>query len=306
MLADGRVLRCSRDENAELFSLVIGGYGLVGVILDAELRTVPDDRCRVERAVVPASGLEAAFDARTASDDVAMAYARLDVARGNFLGEAILNVFRRVAPEPGVVPKLREPALDALRRAVFRGSVGSDYGKRLRWDAEKRLEEHVAGATLYRNQLLDDDVTLYEDRSADSTEILEEYFVPNGQMEAFLVQARRILAERHADVLNVTVRRVREDRDCLLRYADRDMTALVFLFHRARTAEADAAAAPTTRALIDAALAEGGRYYLPYRPHATKAQFDAAYPQARRFFELKRKYDPDELFQNQFYLAYGK
>jgi FAD/FMN-containing dehydrogenase len=306
MLADGRIVRCSRGENAELFSLVVGGYGLLGVILDAELRTVPDDRCRVERAVVPTAEFEADLRERTSASDAVMAYGRLDVCADRFLSEAVVNVFRHVDPEPGVVPTLRAPSLAGLRRAVFRGSVGSDYGKGLRWEAETRLEEHLAGAPLYRNQLLDDDVALYEDRSADSTDILEEYFVPQGRMEAFLVEARRILVDAHADLLNVTVRGVREDRDSCLRYADRDMAALVFLFHRARTAEADAAAAPTTRALIDAALGQGGRYYLPYRPHATKEQFAAAYPQARRFFELKRKYDPDELFQNAFYLAYGK
>ena len=41
MLADGTVVRCSRDERRDLFGLVLGGYGLVGVILEAELRVVP-------------------------------------------------------------------------------------------------------------------------------------------------------------------------------------------------------------------------------------------------------------------------
>jgi hypothetical protein len=53
------------------------------------------------------------------------------------------------------------------------------------------------------------------------------------------------------------------------------------------------------------ALAAGGRYYLPYRLHATPAQFRRAYPQADEFFNLKRRYDPQELFQNQFYVKYG-
>ena len=57
--------------------------------------------------------------------------------------------------------------------------------------------------------------------------------------------------------------------------------------------------------MIDAALACGGRYYLPYRLHATPEQFDRAYPQASAFFAKKRTYDPDGVFQNQFYLKYG-
>jgi hypothetical protein len=39
--------------------------------------------------------------------------------------------------------------------------------------------------------------------------------------------------------------------------------------------------------------------------HATREQFRRAYPQAAQFFALKRRYDPDELFQNQFYLKYN-
>src|SRR2546426_7608491 len=42
LLADGRILLVSRDSNPELFSLVIGGYGLYGVILDVTPRVARD------------------------------------------------------------------------------------------------------------------------------------------------------------------------------------------------------------------------------------------------------------------------
>jgi len=61
-----------------------------------------------------------------------------------------------------------------------------------------------------------------------------------------------------------------------------------------------------TQEIIAAALRHDGRYYLPYRLHATKEQFNEAYPQAEDFFKMKRKYDSDELFQNEFYRKYGK
>src|SRR5207245_10358085 len=35
MKADGSVVRCSRSENEEVFSLALGGYGLLGVVFDA-------------------------------------------------------------------------------------------------------------------------------------------------------------------------------------------------------------------------------------------------------------------------------
>jgi len=42
--ATGEVQRCSRGENAELFSLVVGGYGLFGVVVSAVLRLAPRRR----------------------------------------------------------------------------------------------------------------------------------------------------------------------------------------------------------------------------------------------------------------------
>jgi hypothetical protein len=54
MKADSSIAVCSRAENTELFSLVVGGYGLFGIILDSQLRVVPNERCRPESEVLPA------------------------------------------------------------------------------------------------------------------------------------------------------------------------------------------------------------------------------------------------------------
>src|SRR5207237_10295442 len=53
MKADGAIVRCSRTENRELFSLVLGGYGLFGIILDADLRVVADEALRLEQYRLP-------------------------------------------------------------------------------------------------------------------------------------------------------------------------------------------------------------------------------------------------------------
>jgi FAD/FMN-containing dehydrogenase len=44
--ADARVLRCSRSEHPELFSLVVGGYGLFGIVAAATLRLSPRRKLR--------------------------------------------------------------------------------------------------------------------------------------------------------------------------------------------------------------------------------------------------------------------
>ena len=103
----------------------------------------------------------------------------------------------------------------------------------------------------------------------------------------------------------MTVRSVDTDEDTFLRYADRQMFAFVMLFQQPRTAEGEEAMLAMTREMIEAALAVDGRYYLPYRLHATSDQFHRAYPMGVEFFERKRHYDPGDRFQNRFYEHYG-
>jgi len=73
-------------------------------------------------------------------------------------------------------------------------------------------------------------------------------------------------------------------------------------FSQRRAASADQEMEQMTRELIDAVLRSGGRYYL----HASAEQFRAAYPQSGEFFRMKQKYDPKDLFENEFYLKYAK
>jgi FAD/FMN-containing dehydrogenase len=303
--ADGSIVRCSREENAELFSLALGGYGLFGVVLDADLRVVPNEKYRLERFVIPGNQYVSTFERHVShTSDVGMAYGRLSVAPESFLREAILNVFHRVPSGTGKPSPINFPEISGLTRAMFRGQVASDYGKSLRWEAEKRFEGVLSSRPVYRNQLLNEAVDVFANRSAESTDILHEYFVPPESFDALVVQLQLIITKHKGDLLNVTVRDVLRDDDTVLRYADRDMFALVLLFNQPRTAEGDASMEAMTRELIDAAVRLGGRYYLPYRLHATSEQLRNAYPQVSRFLELKRHYDPQETFQNSFYLKY--
>ena len=303
MTADGTVRRCSRTENAELFSLVLGGYGLFGIVLDVELRVVPNARYRAAAEVLPTARYAERFRARVDAD-TGMAYGRLCVAPGpDFLREAILTTFH---PAPGDVPPLAGVGYTGLRREVYRAQLGSPAGRQLRWKAERAFGERVRDTAVSRNQLLNEPAEVYQERNADRTDVLHEYFVPYAQVESFLERARAILPRHAVELMNVTVRNVLTDDDAFLRYADQDLFAFVLLFNQPRAPDAEPIMAACTRELIDAALDCGGRYYLPYRLHATPAQFRRAYPQATTFFAKQRQYDPDGLFQNQFSRTYGK
>jgi FAD/FMN-containing dehydrogenase len=307
MLADGKVVRCSREENRELFSAVLGGYGLFGVILDVDLAVVPNRCYRIDRRVTPTAELPKTWSGAIAAhgDAAEMVYGRLNVMPSRLLDDAIIYVLY-VDPDPrATIPPIHAPTSVALQREILRGAAADDYGKRLRWQAELKLQPKISGSIVSRNQLLNEGVEIFQNRSRDTTDILHEYFVPPANFEKFVASARTIIAKHSGNLLNVTVRSVETDNDSHLRYATAPMLSLVMLFQQNRTAEADEQMAEMTRELVDASLAAGGRYYLPYRLHATREQFQRAYPQADGFFALKRKYDPKEVFQNRFYLKYG-
>jgi FAD/FMN-containing dehydrogenase len=307
MLADGSIVRCSRDENAGLFSAALGGYGLFGVILEAELQVAPNRRYRLKRHLAPAEQLQTTWAAAAAAQaGTEMVYGRLNVTADRFLKDTIVYAWHIDSDSAEPIPALHGPEKIELRRQVFRGSAESEYGKQLRWRAELEWQPKLGGDRSTRNQLLNEGVEVFQNRTAATTDILHEYFVPRAAFNDFIVRMRSIIPAHRGNLLNVTVRSVETDNDTMLGYASGPIAALVLLFHQQRTAAADEAMQAMTRELIDAALAAGGSYYLPYRLHATAEQFRRAYPRADEFFALKRKYDPGELFQNEFYVKYGR
>ena len=176
MQANGTIVKCSRTENSDLFSLALGGYGLFGVILDVDLRVVPNERYRIERVKSSAADYAKTFQqkAAAASDasDIVMVYGRLNVTRADFLQDGIVNLFHRLAETNRVVTALTKAKDATLKRAIFRGSAGSDYGKELRWTAESYFTSLLEGDVFERNAVLSTSASWFENRSKATTDIL--------------------------------------------------------------------------------------------------------------------------------------
>ncbi|MBL7938362.1 MAG: FAD-binding oxidoreductase [Flavobacteriales bacterium] len=303
--ADGTIVRCSRTENAELFSLVLGGYGLFGIILDVDLRTVPNERYTYHRVVVGSDNYVDTYARLVDTDtNVRMVYGRLNVNADDFLQRAMLNYFTfdSAAPIPG---GFEADGLADLKRSIFLASKDDDYGKRLRWNSEQAVTKTRIGTRITRNQVMNESPSIYMNRTADHTDILHEYFIPRRNFSRFIAAMQQYMPEHKQDLLNVTVRNVYRDTDSFLSYAHEENFAFVLFFDQLITPEAEADMLALTRKLIDAALALDGAYYLPYRLHASPEQLRKAYPIADTFFAKKRQYDPHELFQNTFYRTYG-
>src|SRR5215813_1046261 len=66
--ADGKSIRCSREENSELFRLAIGGYGLFGLINTVTLQLVPRQKLRRVVEIIRADNLPKRFEERIAQN----------------------------------------------------------------------------------------------------------------------------------------------------------------------------------------------------------------------------------------------
>ena len=160
----GETLRCSRQDNAELFSLVLGGYGLFGVILEVDLRITDNEYYEAEAHCIDPSDYADTYHKLTENQsDVGMAYGRLSVAPESFFEEASITLLRRKETDlPNKETLLnKEPSL--LKRLVFRGGVNSDYGKKISLVGRK-TDWRNGGKLLSRNQLMNGPSSLYSSR----------------------------------------------------------------------------------------------------------------------------------------------
>jgi FAD/FMN-containing dehydrogenase len=302
----GEIEKCSLNENAELFSLVLGGYGLFGIILEVDLATVPNEMYAFRAISMPSGAYTENYgNFIDGNKEVRMVFGRLSVSRDYFLEEARLNYFVRDTTVKKM-PDLSEPGFLELKRSIFMGTKDDDYGKKLRWNMEGSVSKLAIGKKFSRNQIMNEDPSFYLNRSEKRTDILHEYFIPRRNFNAFVKALQRVVPAHKCDLLNVTLRNVYRDEITYLKYAREEVFAFVMFFDQAKTPEAEEEMQKLTMALVNESLELEGTYYLPYRLHPSQEQLAKAYPMAKDFFERKRQYDSLEIFRNKFYDTYGQ
>lgn len=115
---------------------------------------------------------------------------------------------------------------------------------------------------------------------------------------------RDVVQGNQANLHNVTICTVHKDTVTSLQYATQNMFCFV-LYCNVRFNDCDnQILKKTTTDLIDVAHRAGGTYYLPYQLFYSKEQLRQSYRDIDKFFGVKQKYDPTELFTNKFYEKY--
>ena len=119
-----------------------------------------------------------------------------------------------------------------------------------------------------------------------------------------LEDVRRDFRDNKVDLIYGTIRLIERDEESFLAWAKERYVCIIFNLHVVHTQQGLEQAKQTFRRLIDFAIQYGGSYYLTYHRWATRKQVETCYPQFPEFLRLKRKYDPEERFQSDWYRHY--
>ncbi len=309
--AKGEVLNCSRSDNAELFRLAIGGYGLFGLITSVTLRLI--ERRKLERVVEvrAVEGLSKAFAERIGEGFMYgdFQYA-IDDTSPDFLSRGVFSCYRAVDPATPVPTGQKElherdwvelltlahhAKGEAFRR--YAGHYVATNGQ-VYWADEAQMSVYPEGYHRALDQRVGAQVR--------ATEAITEIYCERDALERFMGEVREYARRDKVDIIYGTVRLIEQDRESFLPWARKPYACVIFNVHVEHTTSGLIKAGDVFRRLIDIGLKHGGSYFPTYNRYALRRQVDACYPQLQEFLKLKLKYDPQKLFQSEWYRHYER
>jgi FAD/FMN-containing dehydrogenase len=306
---DGEAVTCSRDENANLFRLVIGGYGLFGCVYSVRLRLLA--RQTLERVVEVRliDDLMRLFDERIRDGflygDFQFA---IDPKTDDFLRRGVFSCYRPIERSGPPPADQRALSHDDWQRLIY--LAHTDKG-----EAFKRYSTHyvaTSGQVYYSDAHQFADYTDgYHARvdelthsTTPSTEMITEIYVPRARLADFMVAVADDFRTNEVNLIYGTIRLIERDDESFLGWATDPWACIIFNLCTLHTPEGLARSGDAFRSLIDRAIERGGKYYLTYHRWARRDQVEACYPQFVDFLRLKREHDPQGRFESDWYRHY--
>ena len=307
--ADGEQVRCSREENSELFSLVIGGYGLFGVITEVDLRL--QRRHKLRRVVelisvddLPRKAGERLEDGFTYGD---FQY-KTDAAADDFMKTGVLSAYQPVHDDTPVPDDQRGLTPEQWYHLVHfahadKAKAFETYSQhylatdgQVYWSDAHQMSFYVEGYVEYLEKVMPD----YPKGSL----MISEVYVPRDRLTDFIEQIITDAREQKMNIVYGTMRLIERDDESFLAWAKKDYACIIFNLRVEHSDEGFARAQQQFQTLIDRALERDGSYFLTYHRWARRDQVLAAYPQFIDFLRLKLSYDPQQRFQSEWYRHY--
>ena len=301
----GQTLHCSRESNPLLFSLAIGGYGLFGIIAHVTLRLVR--RFKVRRKV----------EIAVMGDALPLLQQRRE--SGFAFGDCQFGIDLTGPAEshPAIVPCYL-PVNDSTPITESKTSFSAENWAQLY--RLSRTDKRQAFDLFSQHYLQTDGQVYWSDthqlsnafcgyRSAvdpsEGTEMITEVYLDPDKALPFLTRVRLALAARQADITYGTIRLIEADHESFLPWARRRSVCIVVNLHCPRSQAGIRKTKRDFQTILDHTIEFDGSFYLTYHRWALAHHLCAAYPNIGEFFKLKKKFDPNELFQSDWYRHYS-
>lgn len=301
LLADGSLVVASRTENYDLFKAAIGGYGAVGIIVEATLSLTSNDVMERQEVIMSLEHYPAFF-ATMIKNNPAVVFHNADLFTDNFNKVASITWYKTDKP------RTIEDRLQAGAPFSFE-YFGFQCARYIQAMQKIRLPMHIMKSTdkvVWRNYEMSTSVASIEPTTRlISTTVLQEYFVPCDQLVPFVQHMKEIVQKYNVNMMNVSLRYIHKDTESVMAYAQApESFALVCYINMGNNVFGMAKARRWTQELINCVIDCGGTYYLPYQLHATKEQFEKVYPRSQELREIKKRVDPNNRFMNSFLKKY--
>ena len=306
---DGEIREVDRETDPERFALVIGGYGLFGVIAAVRLRLAPRLILRRRVSLVTVEELMASFEERITEGALfGDCQFSVDPASPDFLNLGILSTYGP-APDATAIPEgqralsrtdwgklLYFTHADPARAAALYVEHYTATDGQLYWSDLHQRSEYVGGY----HTVLD----RFTRESVPGSDIITEIYVPRETLPGFMAAVADEFRDGDPRIVYGTIRLVERDEESFLPWARDRWACIIFNLHARHDEHGLAEAAQGFRRLIDLGVARGGSYYLTYHRHADRDQVAAAYPRFREFLKSKARLDPTGRFQSDWYRHY--
>ncbi|MGA2414425.1 MAG: FAD-binding protein [Candidatus Sulfotelmatobacter sp.] len=306
----GTVHTCSRSENPELFQLVHGGYGLFGVVTSVKLGLVP--RTKVERVVEirTTDDLMPAFEKRIV-DGFLYGDFQFSIERDSedFLHKGVFSCYRPVPADTPIFEQ-RQLSDENWRQLLLLAHTDSRKAFQTYADYYLSTNGQIYWSDLHQLSIYPDnyhrEIDAQRHAPYPATEVIAEIDVPRPTLREFFDEVRADFRENKVELIYGTVRLIERDDESFLPWAKQPYACVIFNLHTVHSPEGLQRSGDAFRRLIEMAIKRNGTFYLTYHRDATRQQVEKCYPQFAEFLRLKKKHDPEERFQSDWYRAYKK
>lgn len=296
LLADGTTRTVSRDEQPELFWLLFGSQGALGIITRVGLRVTANTRLRLSSLVLPCAKLNDWFEANrkaidflivrpSISDDLKLGLVSAWTAGSEVSHDAL-----------GQEKNWRRDKL------VFWASGLHPLFMKGRW----RLETLLAGNDRWtsRTNAMRPPVTplkMFGTTSKRFSYAVQEIFVPKAKLETALAAINEYNKDQQdIRLMGVTLRHISKQQAPLGYAREGERWAIMQYWKVPRTEIGLGRYAHLQKRLFELCASVGGKVYLSYASLLPPQSILGMYPALKELRATKQRLDPDQIFTSDF------